>query len=262
MPIVSESSDRNSRLKARNIAGDCKSGRINCSEPTMCSTPMTEDEIRLAQAVREFQTAEMRIRLRGSAERLWSQRLTQSERERLDGELYPLWSKVGTAGIWMRLRGVGRARAVVEVACQIGFLCEEDRDWLLREMGECLSGEEAFEKAIEDGHLVLNEDTHEVFWQGKAIEIDWTHEMKWAFMWEVCRHGKAGRPVDRFTFLRDARPNFVSQSKNTLKKNGLPQELVDSIQTVGNGTQQLMLPPDEIRIFERHIDNEIKEWHP
>ena len=262
MSILAEGREKNGRLLDRNVAGDRRSGRGDCSGQRGCSKPMTEDEIRLAQAVHEFQTAEMRIRPWGSAERLWSQCISNLERERLGGELNSLWSQVGTAGIWMRLRGVGWPRAVVEVAREIGFLNENSRDWLLREMGECLSGEEAFAKAIEDGHLVLNEDTHEVFWRGKPIEIDWKHEMKWVFLWETSRHGKAGRPVDRMTFGNDARRNFVSQSKNTLKKNGLPLELVDSIQRVGNGTQQLMLPPKEIRIFERHIDNEIKEWHP
>lgn len=226
---------------------------------------MTSDsaDVLSTKAIREFQTAELRIRGSVSALHLWERHLTPEERDRLGGDVELAFRKRGTAGMWVALHGVTWQRAVVDVAHKIGFLCDSDHQWLLRETGELRTGDEAYEHAIVANGLVLNEDTHEVFWRGEQIDIDWSQEALWVFVWELARHAKAGRPIDSTTFGGRASHKVVAHRKSRLKQEAcFPHELGELIQVAGLGTQKLMLPPEEIRIFERHIDGEVREWLP
>lgn len=215
------------------------------------------------KAIQEFQSAERRIRNANSAWRLWERHLTPEERERLGGDFEQAYKAGGTAQIWANLHGGTLQRAVVDVAHLIGFLRDADHKWLLREMREHLDGDEAYERAIVTSQLVLNEYSREVFWRGEPIPIDWNHEALWSFMWELARQAKVRRSIDSLTFGERAQPNVVAKRKYRLtSQEGFPVAMSDLIEPVGRGTQQLKLPPEEIRIFEQFVDGEIREWRP
>jgi tetratricopeptide (TPR) repeat protein len=75
-----------------------------------------------ARAEELLTTSAQRIGGPVPAARLWEQVLTPFERQRLGGELPPVWCQLGTVGIWQKLRGVSPKRAVVEVAAELGLL--------------------------------------------------------------------------------------------------------------------------------------------
>ena len=105
--------------------------------------------------------------------------------------------------------------------------------------------------------------TRQVYWRGAIISIDWSHEAKWAFMWELAKHGKAGLPIDSMTFGGEKRWDYVSKTKSALTNlDEFPNELAHKIEVVGKGTQQLNVVPPQIRLFEQHIGGELREWLP
>ena len=84
----------------------------------------------------ELATQALRIKPRVSAEHLWTRVLTEEDRLRLGGDFENCYPRLGTAGMWMELRGVSEERAVIEVARKLRFLDEESANQLLREIGE------------------------------------------------------------------------------------------------------------------------------
>jgi hypothetical protein len=89
-----------------------------------------------AQAGAELKTLSHHIALQVSAEQSWTPVLTETDRKLLGGSLEECWCRLGTAGMWMELRGVSRDRAVIEVALELRFIDERTDKWLLREIGE------------------------------------------------------------------------------------------------------------------------------
>ena len=216
------------------------------------------------QASEKFQEASHRVRGAIAAWQIWDKVFTPAERKRLGNDLDVAVKKhKHAAGMWASLHGCNLTRAVIEVANKLGHLSAEDREWLLRESGELLNAEEAFEHAIFNNELVLNSMTRQVYWRGEPITIDWSHEAKWAFMWELAKHGKAGQPIDSMTFGDKKRKDYVSKTKSALTNlDEFPIELADKIEIVGKGTQRLNVIPSEIRMFEQHIGGELREWLP
>lgn len=216
-------------------------------------------------ASEKFQETALRISNLAAAGLLWARHLTPRDQQRLGGDIGRAYAEGGTTGMYMRVRGCTRERAVLEIAKTINLLADGDYAWLMQEYGESLTGEEAFEDAIGRNALVLNDHTRQVFWKGDAVMVNWTHEAKWTFIWELARHAKKGLPIDSMTFCENANRDqkVVAKRKNRLgKEEGFPSELKDLIKVVGQGTQKLQVPPDQIRIFERHLNGEIREWFP
>jgi len=216
------------------------------------------------RAIEELKVNALRIQPAMCAARLWERSLSQQERERLGGDLETAYRQLGTAGMWATLRGVTRHRAVVEVAQELGFLRTKDYEWLLHEIGEILDAEEALSDAITSGDFVLVERPREAYWDGETIDIDWNqHNSLWEFLWELGRDGKAGQPVDRFTFGESAHRDVVTKRKSRLTNmSEFPVDLCDLIKVVGRGTQQLELAPERIRIFEASVGDTLREWRP
>jgi len=216
------------------------------------------------QVIAELQDCVLRIQPLMAADRFWQRFLTPRNRERLGGDFKAAYSRFGTAGMWAELRGISRERAVIEVAKTLGFLRDEDRDWLLGEIGECVDVDEAIAAAICAQHLVVLEHVREVYWNGERIEIDWwNHDKPWGFISECARHGKAGRPVDRFTFGESAHRDVVTKRKSSLTKmEAFPVDLGDRIEPHGVGTQKLNLEPQRIRVFHQSGIDTIEEWLP
>ena len=123
---------------------------------------------------RYWQTAVLGIQPYFMADDLWNRRLSDADRRRLGGNLKEAYKAYGTAGMWMRLRGVSRFRAVVEVAVALNVLDAQTGRWLLFNLGEATGdGVADMESAIEAGMLVLAEEPREIYWRQNRIEFDW-----------------------------------------------------------------------------------------
>ncbi len=91
----------------------------------------------LAQEVSdELRTHYLRIKPLAAAERLWQRALRARDRQKLGGDMVKAFAKLGTIGMWQKVHGGSRARAIVEVARAIGTLDGTTHDWLFREIGE------------------------------------------------------------------------------------------------------------------------------
>lgn len=216
------------------------------------------------RALEQLITAELRIGPFASAELLWERHLLQKDKQRLGGDLSNALRQYGTAGMWARVRGVSKERAVVDVAKLIGLLSDADADWLLREIGEFADAEEAMLSAIADGDFVLVENPRKAHWDKCEIKIDWyKHKSVWNFLWELGRRGKEMKPVDRLTFGDQAHEDVVTKRKSRLTAMPeFPVSLADEIQVTGRGSQQLKIPVERIRIFEQIGDDALREWTP
>ena len=216
------------------------------------------------RALKKLEESAIRIRTPNAAYDLWQKVFTEPERARLGGDLASAYRTGGAIRMWVTVYGCTDVRAVIEVANKLGWLPNEtEYRWLLKEAGELLNAEEAFEDAIWRNELVLNSLTREIYWMGEPTEIEGSHEAKWAFMWELAKHAKLGRPVDAMTFGENKKPNYVSKTKSELTSTGqIPLELADRIQLHGRGTQKLEVTPSEIRLFEHNVAGEIREWMP
>lgn len=152
-----------------------------------------------AQPQEELQATAARIGSKVAALRLWERVLTDDERQRLGGDVAVAWCRLGTVGMWQRLRGVSPARAVADGALALGLLDEPSHRWLLREAGEVHDdAEAAIQQAVASGALVLVERPRSAYWDCEAVAVDWDrHGALWDYFWELCRHAKAGGPSTR-----------------------------------------------------------------
>lgn len=218
-----------------------------------------------AQALGELKVASLRISPIASAERLWERHLLPSERKRLGGDLAKAYcDNQGTAGMWTRLHGGSIPRAVIEVSRILGFLNEESRTWLIHEIEEFADAEEAMSAAITAGEFVLVDRPRTVYWHGQTIKVNWDKLNKlWDFLSTLARSSKAGDCIDSCSFGARAEKNVVTKLKSRLTgMRAFPVDLADSIQVVGRGSQQLKLPREQIRIFERIGGDTLQEWTP
>jgi hypothetical protein len=216
------------------------------------------------RAKEELQTNFHRIGAAVSAAWLWERVLTEAERQRLGGDLERAWRAHGTAGMWMKLRGVSLPRAVVDVACELDLLDERTRGWLLRELGEAPDDPaEALETAIDSGGLVLIEHPRAAYWRGQPIRVDWKRRPAlWDFFWEVCRNAKAGQAVDHITFNARDHGIVAKQKSRLLELRDFPRGLTALIRPAGRHAQKLNMPPEQIRLFEVVVGETVRERIP
>lgn len=225
------------------------------TEPTLTAMPLP--------LAREWQAHAVRIKAALCARRLWDEVLTQSERQRLGGDLEALYRRHGTAGIWMKLRGVSLGRAVVEVACELGLATEQSCGRLLRALGELQDDPDAMlQRAITAGDLVLVERPRAAYWAGQRIALDWDNRSAlWSFFWELCRSAKAGQPLDAADLGEEAPAQSVAKQKSRLLAHpAFPTPLGDLIRPAGRGTQKLDLPAERIHLLELLTRESLKEW--
>ena len=228
----------------------------------MTSTTQKTTEVS-PRAFQKIQETALRVRIPNTAYDLWEKVFTPQERARLGDDLEAAYRSGGAIQMWVTVYGCTYVRAVIDIGHKMNHLGSGDREWLLREFGEHLTAEEAFEDAIQHDGLVLNSFTREIYWNGERIEIDWSHAAKWAFMWELARHAKAGLPIDSMTFGENKKPDYVAKMKSELSSmDEFPLELAVLIEVVGKGTQKLRVCAEQIRLFEHHVGGEIREWTP
>ncbi len=215
------------------------------------------------KAIEKLQETALRIRTPKTAYDLWIEVFSENQRQRLGGDVDTAYANGGSIKMWSRVYGCTEVRAVIEIAYLFNFLTPHHRKWLLAEFGELLDADAAYDDAISRNKLVLNSLTREVHWMGEPIEVDWSHEAKWSFIWELAKHAKAGLPVDNTTFGGRKSSDYVSKTKSELGKlESFPTDLEGAIEVVGKGTQKLMLDAHEIRLFEHYVGGEIREWLP
>jgi len=182
------------------------------------------------QVLVELEANAVRIKAPLCAQLLWDRVLTQEERQRLGGNLQTLYYQQGTAGIWMKLRGVSVERAVLDVAHELDLLSDQRYHWLLRELGEppYHSGE-GLDQAIASGALVLVERPRAAYWAGQPMEVDWERRSAlWEFFWELCRRAKARQSMDRIDLGESAHRDIVAKQKYRLRREpGFPHALAD-----------------------------------
>ncbi len=200
----------------------------------------------------ELRTNLLRVQGPASAEKLWREILTDDDRQRLGGDLATAYASNRTIGLWMRLRGVSRPRAVIDLAAELGFIGENTKKWLLREINELATTiDETISAAIVSGALVLVENNRTAHWMGERIAIDWNkHAALWNFLWTLCEQAKGGGGVDRTHFGRDVDPNYGAKTKFRLSNTeNFPHDLAALIKPAGRGTQKLDLQPERIHMF-------------
>lgn len=214
-------------------------------------------------ARKKLQETALRVRVPNIACALWSEVFSEEEKKRLGGDLDNAYANGGVVAMWTRLHGCTEVRAVIEIAFRFNLLTPQYREWLLLETGELLDADAAYQDAILHNELVLNSLTREVYWRQKSIDIDWLHEAKWSFMWELAKHAKTGLPIDSTVFGERKHVDYVSKAKSELTNlDRFPDKLADAIELAGKGTQQLKIEASEIRLFEPHVGGDIREWTP
>jgi hypothetical protein len=212
-----------------------------------------------------WQTAVFRVRGFATAADMWLMMLSSGDRDRLGGDLEAAYRTFrGTAGMWMMLRGVSRARAVVDVGVGLNLIDSPTGRWLLRESGEATGNVEFDrESGIAAAALVLSERPRQAFWRGDAIDIDWDkRSAPWDFFWKLGEAAKAGGAVDRLDFGETDDAYSVSKQASRLTRlAGFPPDLAVKIVGAGRGTTRLDLPAAEVRIFLSEAGM-TREWLP
>ncbi len=210
----------------------------------------------------ELLATSLRVSPPFSALRLWERVLTEQDRARLGGDFQRAFAELGTVGMWMKLRGVSKERALIEVAKRIGFITDETQEFLLRGIGDITDEpEKVIAKAVTDDPLVLIERPRTAYWNQEKISVDWDANPKlWEYLFELSKHAKAGRPLHPSTLGDDVDPYYLTKVKSRLSKfEGFPPSLSDRIESAGKGTQRLDVPPAQIRIFEVVVRETLQE---
>jgi len=89
-----------------------------------------------SRVVTELETQYLRVKAAVSAADLWERVLSDQDRQQLGGDMQKCYRELGTVGMWMNLRGVSQARAIADLAMNLGFANQTTYQWLLREIGE------------------------------------------------------------------------------------------------------------------------------
>lgn len=215
-------------------------------------------------AVQKLQETALKVRTPNVAAELWQKVFSVPEKLRLGDDLETAYQAGGAVGMWSKIHSCSAVRAIIDIAHTLNLLTEHDRNWLLREAGEALDVEAAYEIAIRNNLLVFNAARHEIHWNGERIEFEWArHEAKWAYLWELACHAKAGLTLDYTVLGGRKSPKYLSKTKSEIAKlDCFPLELADAIISCGTGTQRLEIESTEIRLFERDLGGEFREWTP
>ena len=223
-----------------------------------------DEERKLPRYIQELRTQYLRIKSTAAALRMWERMLTEKDHQRMGDDLEQAYRAYGTAGIWMRLRGVSLERAVIDIAYGTGFLDQITRDWLLREVGQRYDdSQRTVDEAILQNKLVLIEKPKQAFWNGEPIEMEWEEKdaAQWSFFWELSKKSKRSQTVDPTDIGEKATATRLSTRKGRLVNHPLfPPSLKMWIKSKKRCGYWLDLPPHDIRIFLVDEEGKITEW--
>ncbi|WP_372715653.1 hypothetical protein [Novipirellula sp.] len=225
---------------------------------------MTQPSNLSAAASKKLEETMLRVCTPSIAFELWQKVFSYKETARLGGDFEIAYRKGGSVAMWSTVHGCTQVRAVIDIAHTLNLLTTNDRRWLLKETGELLDDDAAYDHAVLNNDLVLNSFLQAIHWKGEQIEFDWAkHEAKWWFMWNMARHAKTGLSIDHTVFGERKKPSWLSKTKSEIVNlECFPITLGDAIVSAGAGAQKLEVAAEEIRLFEHHVDGEIREWTP
>jgi hypothetical protein len=196
------------------------------------------------------------------AERVWNEVLTVAEKANLPESLDEARRKFSIPQMWMRVRGGTMSRAVVDILHELDLMGPHHYRRLLRQLGEEGEDSEATVMlAVSTAKLVLVDTPRTVYWEGCEVPIEW-HERSalWEYFLAVCKATKMGEPLDPIGFGTGNHRTLID------RKNKLRDELDRVNSTLAqhflSGQQRLDLHRGQIRIFERIVQEEIREWQP
>lgn len=218
-------------------------------------------------ARREWEAVILRVKGSVAAVRLWHHVLNPAERRQLGKDLDAAYARYrGAVGMWRHLHGVTVPQAVVAVAVRIGFLHADLGQTLLRVLeADPVEAIDAVEAAVNSGGLVLVETPRQAYWERKSIEINWVkYPSRWDLLWALARASKGGGSMDKRALSELSEdPKIVTKRKHRLvNTDGFPLSLADIVVPAGRGTYRIDLPRDRIRVFERGVGDEVREWTP
>ena len=114
--------------------------------------------------VRDLETLRGRIVPALVAAEVWHDVFSDSDRQRLGGEIEECWQELGTAGMWMKARDVSLERALLDIAEATGMVsCR-----VLRRLERALSLERT-DVSTTDDRPVWNVDSGELMYRGAVI---------------------------------------------------------------------------------------------
>ena len=133
--------------------------------------------------------------------------------------------------------------------------------WLRADLG-LDEVDSAVAEAIEQGGLVLVQFPRQAHWRGEPIPLTWSRlDRLWEFLWELARHSKLGQPTGRDVFENANAMAYVSQTQSRLVNSpGFPTSLAVMIDEAGRRQVRFKLGPGEIRVFERIVGDDLREW--
>jgi hypothetical protein len=200
----------------------------------------------------QFLTIQLRIKAELSAHLLWDRVLTPTQQKHLGGNFKFAYQMYGSTGIWMKLHGVTKVRATLDIAKILNILDENTHRWLMRETGELIESlDGVIAQVVPIAIIVFMDRPMQLFWRSALVDIDWTkHNACWTYLWELARVSKQGGVLDYTAFSRDYAKDYLTKMKSRLSQMpGVPAELIDQIVPAGAGSQQLDVPRDQIRMF-------------
>lgn len=250
--------------------------------PTKKNDPKDSNEISLRDPFQELRDPRKKIgHLRlymgsvATAQLVWDNMLTPSEREQLGGDFKNCINKYKSAlAVWQKVRPMSDDRAIVKISYGTELISKGVYRWLLddvngRELKLTTSRRkglkpidpeydpiEQIENAVNDHRLVLVEGSgfRRVYWEGTRVEQDWTkHEKSWELLKELARQAKKQRGVDRHNLNGAYGDRTIVPRRSRLKKL-IPANLDDLIASMGRGEYKLQMPRTDICVLELEAD--------
>ena len=195
-------------------------------------------------------------------QRVWDEIFTPHDKHQLGKTLTKAYKDyVDLPRMWMKVRGGTLSRAVVEILAALELISPKKRRTMLQQLGEeGEDSEETMELAIKSGCLVLATSPGLAYWMTEHVDVDWNRNpVLWDYFFAVCKASKCGGRVDEFVSFEGSPRMLTNWKHRLLKIPGFPQTLADEFGT-RTFANQLKLPPGEIRIFERSVQDEFAEW--
>ena len=214
----------------------------------------------------EREMTEIIYRVRGTTvTRLLREAMSESDRKWLEEHLTDEeCENFGSIELWMRLRGVCYARAVLDVALKCELLSAQKYNRLLREIGAQDEGLDVdIYDAMATAQLVLIDAPPSAYWRRQEINVDWEGQgVLWDYLWKLAGAAKHRGCIDERHFgLSTRRQNLGHWKYRLCKPDAFPAELGDLIASK-DGKHQLDLPPDTIRRFRKDPDGGYQELDP
>ncbi|PHR95212.1 MAG: hypothetical protein COA78_30605 [Blastopirellula sp.] len=170
---------------------------------------------------------------------------------------------LGTDGLYAKIHGVSKQRAVIEVAKLMSIINDFDYSQHLKFIQEPEDGMDSYLAAIELGQLVFVEDRRELYWKEKKIGgvLAKTNRL-WYYFLALAESRKKGRSLS-YDYFQSNAPQSLSKLKYRLKKlDGFPVDLFQRIQSAESFQQELDLERDQIRFFKCYGDDHYEEYTP